>query len=302
MKIKYLTLFFLAIFLGFVASAFSQSPGYVHSEKVDKSYGKFMEVKSTCMNRKFPMLVFTPTNYEKEKNNYPVVYMLHGTNDRPFTEDGLRQMNNPSTRLQEMADIFRVIIVSPLVGNTYFMDSPVLKESKIATFISQELTAFMDANFRTEPNRDGRILCGFSMGGYGAVSLLCRYPDTFSVAIERAGVLNLATDVEDLYWDNVGDNVDKLLGDYFVNKMNYHQNGCFNLVNHIRNRKDIAFVIEVGKEDFLYKTNFAFHQRLTELKIPHIYNETEGGHVWNENTLRSLLCNLQYFNNTQYRK
>ncbi len=301
MKKKYFTLFFLAIFLGFVASAFSQSPGYDLSEKVDKSYGKFMEVKSTSMLRAFPMLVFTPADYDKSKQNYPVLYMLHGTNDSPFTEEGLRKMNTPSTRLQEMADIFRVIIAIPLVGNTYFMDSPVVKESKIATFISQELTAFMDTNYRTEPNRNGRILCGFSMGGYGAVSLLCRYPDTFSVAIERAGVLNLATDVEDLYWDHVGDNAEKLLGDYYTNRQNYHLNGCFNLVNHIRDRKDIAFVIEVGKDDFLYKTNFAFHQRLTELKIPHIYNETEGGHVWNENTLRSLLSNLQYFNKTQFR-
>ena len=139
------------------------------------------------------------------------------------------------------------------------------------------------------------------MGGYGAVSLLCRFPDTFSVAIERAGVLNLATNVTDLFWDNVGDNVTHLLGDYFTSGANYHLNSCFNLINHIRDRKDIAFVIEVGKDDFLYKTNYAFHQRLNELKIPHIYNETEGGHVWNVNSLRSLLSNLQYFNQTQIR-
>ena len=299
---KYLfTLFFLATFFVFPTFVSSQNQGNNVAEKIDKSYGKFMKITSACMNREFPMLVFTPAGYEKDQKSYPVVYMLHGTNDMPFTEDGLRKMNNPTTHVKEMADIFRVIIVIPLVGNTYFMDSPVLKESKIATFISQELTAFIDTNFRTEANRNGRILSGFSMGGYGAVSLLCRYPDIFSVAIARAGVLNLATGVEDLSWDNVGDNATNLLGDYFTNKMNYHHNNCFNLVNHIRDRKDIAFVIEVGKEDFLYKTNFAFHQRLNELKIPHIYNETEGGHVWNENTLRSLLSNLQYFNKTQYR-
>lgn len=301
MKKNLFTLIFLATFFVFPTFVFSQHTVSNVAEKIDKSYGKFMKITSTCMNREFPMLFFTPADYEKDQKSYPVVYMLHGVNDMPFTEDGLRKMNNPSTHLKEMAEIFRVIIVIPLVGNTYFMDSPVLKESKIATFISQELTAFIDTNFRTETNRNGRILCGFSMGGYGAVSLLCRYPDIFSVAIERGGVLNLATDVEDLSWDHTSDVITNLLGDYFTNKMNYHQNGCFNLVNHIRERKDIAFVIEVGKEDFLYKTNFAFHKRLNELKIPHIYNETEGGHVWNENTIRSLLSNLQYFNKTQYR-
>ena len=131
--------------------------------------------------------------------------------------------------------------------------------------------------------------------------MLCRYPDVFSVALARAGVLNLATAITDLDWDEVGDNVTQLLGDYYTNGANFHLNGCFNLVNHIRDRKDIAFVIEVGKDDFLYKTNYAFHERLKELNIPHIYNETQGGHEWNANTLRSLLSNLQYFNKTQYR-
>jgi len=293
-------LFLLLGFCAFIQFSNCQNPGY-KLENPDYSYGKFIKVQSACMNRDFPVLVFTPTGYDTKKQPFPVVYMLHGTTDMPLTEDGLRKMYNPKTGMQEMADMFGVIIVAPLVGNTYYMDSPVVKESKFATFIGEELTQFADKNFRTEPNRKGRILCGFSMGGYGAVSLLCRFPDTFSVAIERAGVLNLATNVTDLFWDNVGDNVTHLLGDYFTSGANYHLNSCFNLINHIRDRKDIAFVIEVGKDDFLYKTNYAFHQRLNELKIPHIYNETEGGHVWNVNSLRSLLSNLQYFNQTQIR-
>lgn len=280
-------------------SAISQNPGY-RFDQPDPDYGQFYWVKSDTMNRDFPILVFTPVDYENSGKAYPVVYLLHGTNNMPLSEEGLRKMYNPATRIREMAELFQVIIVAPLQGNSFYLDSPLMPEHRFATFTGEELPQFVDAHYRTQAKREGRILCGFSMGGYGAASLLCRYPDTFSIALERSGVMNLSTFIDDLYWDEIGGNLTSLLGDYFENNQYYHLNGCFNLVNHIRDRKDIAFVIEVGREDFLYKTNLQFHQWLTELGVPHIYNETEGGHQWGANQLRSLLSNLQYFRPTQF--
>jgi len=294
------TLLILFVLIAVKSVGQVHNPGYT-LDAPDYTYGKFEKVTSAGMKRDFPVLVFTPSGYDASKQSYPVVYMLHGTNDMPLTEQGLRKMYNPALRIKEMAEMFHVIIVTPLVGNSYYMDSPILKDHLFASFIGQELTAYMDKNYRTIAHREGRILCGFSMGGYGAVSLICRYPDTFSVAISRAGVLDLATYITDLDWDEIGDNVNLLLGDYYTHGANYHLNSCFNLVNHVSSRKDVAFVIEVGKDDFLYKTNYAFHQRLKEMNIPHIYNETPGGHQWNANALRSLLSNLQYFNPTQFK-
>lgn len=269
------------------------------NDDLDYKYGKFFKVRSVKMNSDFPVLVFTPDGYDNSKQKFPVVYMLHGTNDMPVTEEGIRKMYNPATGMQEMAEMFDVIIVAPLLGNCYYLDSPIKPNHFYASFIANELTAFMDTNYNTIANREGRILCGFSMGGYGSVSLICRYPDVFSIALARAGVLNLATAITDLDWDEVGDNVSDLLGDYWTNGGNYHSNSCFNLVNHIRSRNDIAFVIDIGVDDFLYKTNFAFHERLNELGIKHIYSETPGGHEWNANALERLLSGLQYFKETK---
>jgi S-formylglutathione hydrolase FrmB len=290
------------ILISITANSFCQTknPGYKINDP-DYSYGKFQKVTSTCMKSEFPVLIFTPAGYDTTNQKFPVVYMLHGTNDMPLTEEGLRKMYNPATRINEMAEMFKVIIVAPLLGNCYYLDSPVRPNHLYASFIANELTAFMDKNYKTNASREGRILCGFSMGGYGSVSLLCRYPDIFSISLARAGVLNLATAITDLDWDEVGDNAQELLGDYWTNGANYHLNSCFNLVNHIRSRNDIAFVIDVGVDDFLYKTNFAFHERLKELNIKHIYSETPGGHEWNASALQRLLAELQYFKATQYK-
>ncbi|HYW95544.1 MAG TPA: alpha/beta hydrolase-fold protein [Bacteroidales bacterium] len=266
--------------------------------ETDPGYGKLEVIHSNAMNRDLPVLVFLPAHYQKNREQYPVIYFLHGTNDQPLTEKGLRTLYHPGLKIKEMADMFHVIIVTPIVGNSYYMNSPVKPGNMYATYVGEEIPAFIDDHYRTQPDRDGRILAGFSMGGYGAVSLLCRYPDVFSVALERSGVLNLATAIEDLDWDNNG-KLNDLLGDYWTHGENYHLNSCFNLVNHIRDRKDVAIVMEIGRDDFLYKTNYAFHQRLVDLGFKHIYAEYPGGHYLDSNVLMSLFSQLQYFRPTR---
>jgi len=264
----------------------------------DTEYGKLEMIHSDTMNIDLPALVFIPDSYEESDEPYKVVYFLHGVNKKPMTEEGLREIYNPKTKVKELANDFNVIIVAPITGNSYYLDSPLKPKHKFATYCGKEVPAYIDKKYNTVKSREGRILAGFSMGGYGAVSLLCRFPDDFSAALARAGVLNLATGVEDLYWDDVSENLVEILGDYWESKEAWHKNSCHNMINHIRHREDIALVIEVGTDDFLYKTNHSFKDRLNELNIPHIYTEYPGGHTWSANALRSLLIHLQYFNQT----
>ncbi len=301
MGIKRITCLITGAFLFINLLAQDKDHGYKLNQP-DKDYGQAINIFSENMQTNMTALVFLPENYENNQKEYPVVYLLHGVNSQPLTEEGLRKMYHRGTRVLESADIYQVIIVAPIVGCSYYLDAPKKPANKYATFVGEELPAYMDKQYRTIKNRNKRILCGFSMGGYGAVSLLCRYPETFCLALSRGGVMNLATGVEDLDWDHASDHLQKLIGNYWNNREQYHLNSCFNLVNHIRNRNDIALVIEVGRDDFLYKTNYKFQERLTELNIPHIYNEHPGGHYFDSNCLMSLLSNMQYFVPTCYPK
>ena len=275
--------------------------GY-EKNQVSNAYGLLETVHSNAMNRELPVLVFLPDSYKKTTEASPVVYLLHGSGgqplDDPLLEKDLRKANNSGVRIQEAANFYSVIIVAPLVGNTYYLDAPQKPEIRFATYVGEELPAYIDSKYNTITSREGRFLAGFSMGGYGAVSLLCRYPDNFSVALSRSGVMNLATGIEDLDWDDPTENINIMLGDYWTSKKNWHQNSCFSLINHIRDRDDIAVVIEVGVDDFLYKTNKQFKERMDELGIPNIYSEYQGGHYWNANALNSLLAQLQFFQKT----
>lgn len=261
----------------------------------DKNYGQLTLVHSQAMNRDLPVLVFLPDNYKAGIDSFPVVYLLHGVNRRPLTEEGLRKLYNPKLELIKLATYHQLIIVTPIVGNSFYLNSSLKPENQFATYIGEEVPVHIDQHFRTIPDRSQRFLCGFSMGGYGAVSLLCRYPDNFSVACSRGGVMNLATGVEDLYWDEIGHGVQALIGDYWSDPQSYHQNSCFNLVNHIRQRDDVAIVLEVGTDDFLYRTNQKFRQHLQFINFKHIYAEYPGGHYLDSHCLNSLFAHLAYF-------
>src|SRR6185295_9806735 len=48
------------------------------------------------------------------------------------------------------------------------------------TYVAGDLVAYVDAHYRTIPNRLSRGLAGHSMGGYGAVRIGMKRPDVFS--------------------------------------------------------------------------------------------------------------------------
>jgi hypothetical protein len=63
---------------------------------------------------------------------------------------------------------FWKFVVRKLFGNGNWED-----------FMIQELMPYIDANFKTLPNRDSRGIAGIFIGGYGAIRFGMRHPDVF---------------------------------------------------------------------------------------------------------------------------
>lgn len=294
---KFITAFLFSISICLIYAQTKKIDNGYAIETIVKTYGDYYNFHSDTMNKDFPVLVFLPDNYKANKRSLPVVYMLHGVNGAPLNEDGIRGLCSPQQGFREAANEYQVIIVCPLVGNKFYLNSPINKADKYATLIAIELVRFVESKFKVIKNRESRILAGFSMGGYGAVSLLCRYPDIFSIALSRAGALDNKSLIEKLYWDDILNK--EVLGSYWEYPENHHLNSCLNLLNKVRTRKDVYFVIEVGRDDFLYDSNKKVETRLRELNMAYIYAEYPGGHEWNKYCLNSLLTHLQYFNQTK---
>ncbi len=70
-------------------------------------------------------------------------------------------------------------------GNSFYINSK-LNNVHYETYFIKELIPFIDANFNTLADRNFRAIMGHSMGGYGALILGMRNPDTFAAFVAES--------------------------------------------------------------------------------------------------------------------
>jgi enterochelin esterase-like enzyme len=127
------------------------------------------------------VLVFLPPSYATNKTRrYPVVYALHGYSIG--AEQWSHEIHVPQTIEGAFAQGAKEMIVvlpdSKTVHNGSMYSSSVTT-GDFEQYIAQDVPAYIDAHYRTIPNRLARGLVGHSMGGYGASRIGMKHPDVF---------------------------------------------------------------------------------------------------------------------------
>ncbi len=125
------------------------------------------------------MVVLPPSYGEDPTRHYPVVYYLHGfaISGRDFYD----YMQVPTAVAENAAAGREFIVVVPdtltAMGGSMYSNS--VTTGNFRDFIATDLVAYIDANYRTIPTREGRGLVGHSMGGYGTWVVAMTHPQVF---------------------------------------------------------------------------------------------------------------------------
>src|SRR5271168_3037643 len=126
-------------------------------------------------------IVFLPPSYEKDKKRrYPVVYALHGYSIGAAQWSG--EIHVPQTIEGAFAKGSQEAIVVLPDSKTIYngsMYSSSATTGDFENYVAQDVVAYMDAHYRTIPNRASRGLVGHSMGGYGASRIGMKHSDVF---------------------------------------------------------------------------------------------------------------------------
>jgi S-formylglutathione hydrolase FrmB len=128
------------------------------------------------------VFVFLPPSYQKDKHRrYPVVYALHGFSIG--AEQWTHEIHVPQVIEGAFAQGAKEMIVvlpdSKTVHNGSMYSSSATT-GDFEQFIALDVVTYIDAHYRTLPNRMSRGLVGHSMGGYGASRIGMKHPDVFS--------------------------------------------------------------------------------------------------------------------------
>lgn len=128
------------------------------------------------------MIVYLPPGYESSSERYPVIYFLpnplEGSYRLPFDRKGAQSLFDQAIAMGVIGKFILVCadMATPM-GSSWYVNSPVTGNWE--DFMVHELVPYIDANFRTLPNRDSRGIAGVFMGGYGAIRFGMKYPQVF---------------------------------------------------------------------------------------------------------------------------
>jgi enterochelin esterase-like enzyme len=127
------------------------------------------------------VIVFLPPSYQKDKHRrYPVVYALHGYSIG--AEQWTGEIHVPQTVEGAFAQGAKEMIVVLPDSKTVYngsMYSSSVTTGDFENYIAHDVVAYIDAHYRTIPERTSRGLVGHSMGGYGASRIGMKHPDVF---------------------------------------------------------------------------------------------------------------------------
>jgi S-formylglutathione hydrolase FrmB len=162
------------------------------------------------------MTIYLPPGYDTSDRRYPVLYLMPGlgANDRWwaygeysefFTLAGVALPTDfPEAGFADMIDdliaagqVQPMIIVMPDISTMYGGSFCVNSElnGNYEDYIIQDIIPYIDANYRTLPDRDSRGIAGHCMGGYCAMYLTMRHPDVFGAAASHSGMISIVATV-----------------------------------------------------------------------------------------------------------
>lgn len=135
--------------------------------------------------------VLLPDGYRTSGRRYPVLYLLHGggTDQDFITFDRMG--------IRDLTAGRQIIVVMPDGGHAGWYSNPVstnVGPRNWETFHLDQLVKWIDANFRTYAEFDGRAVAGFSMGGFGALKYTAKYFGHFASVSAHSGPASLRRD------------------------------------------------------------------------------------------------------------
>lgn len=146
-----------------------------------KIHGNYLDgnLEGNAVDR--DVFVFLPPSYAKEKSrHYPVVYALHGYSIG--AEQWTHEIHVPQTIEGAFAQGAKEMIV--VLPDSKTLHNGSMYSSSVTTgdfenYIAHDVVAYIDAHYRTIPDRASRGLVGHSMGGYGATRIGMKHSDVF---------------------------------------------------------------------------------------------------------------------------
>lgn len=140
-----------------------------------------------------PLWVYVPPGYDDGVLRYPSVYVIQGytghvamwANRGAYRQPFVETADGVFARAEAPGCIIVYVDAWTAYGGSQFVDSP--GTGPYHSYLCDEVVPWVDAHYRTIPDRESRAISGKSSGGFGAIITPMLRPDLFAAFATHAG-------------------------------------------------------------------------------------------------------------------
>lgn len=206
-------------------------------------------------------IVIPDTNETSYKN----LWLLHG-----YTGDDSAWIRHKN--IEKLAREYNVAVIMPEARNAFYTDSDFIP---YYTYFVEELIPKVRSLFPISDKPEDTFIAGSSMGGYGALKIGLKNPQTFS----KVAALSPITDIVHFRNNPDAPMAHNTFDTIFDSPEKIKENQLTNLVT--QNNKNQKFMTICGHDDYMFQDNIDFANFMTK-KFSHNYtfDKVSGNHSW----------------------
>ena len=235
--------------------------GYYAMRNVPHGDIRIKKYFSTVTNSWRQFYIYTPPGYDVDINaKYPVLYILHGggEDERGWATQGKTDIILDNLIADKKA---RPMLVVMIDGNVTSGGLAGFGEQSLKKFedeLKNVVIPFVEKNYRTETDGNGRALAGLSLGGLQTLYAGIRNTNMFSyLGVFSSGWFANQPALSDPQYGFMKENT-----------------------TSINNNLKSFWIAMGGKEDIAYNNCKIMLGKFDEMGVKYTYSEYPGGHTW----------------------
>lgn len=231
-------------------------------------------VDSTILKETRNFTVYLPPGYHafsSRNRTYPILYLFHGFSDNHLGWVRHGELRKTADEMIENGKVPPMIIVVPHTMGGFYGNRADGSYS-YEDYFFKEFIPYIEKKYRVKKEKESRAIAGVSMGGNGALLYAMKYPEMFASCSTMGAAVNFNEQpigIDSLPNEN---DIEYLLQQTALKRKEADAETLRKIM--------VRFHIDCGKEDGLYRTNEKLDAIMTELGIPHEFQERTGNHDW----------------------
>ena len=228
------------------------------------------------VNKEFS--VYLPSGYDESNCTYPVLYLFHpagGTHEIWISHGHLPEIADDAIRSGMALPMIIVLPDGSGSGDSYLgkhLGFFSVDGWDYETYFHKELIPLIDATYRTQKDRNHRVVAGASMGGEASIAYAQKHPDVYGASCALSGIVGHPEQSRMAETDK--DYAASLIANdpsIFVENAG---------AETIESLKGIRWYTDCGDNDFFIQGNIEFFQAMRSKDIPIDFRIRSGVHGW----------------------